>query len=166
DCYDGAPDILRRFRELQILLVSGGLECACYALGSHESGREGEDSDVVRLEIARRSVCDPIDGILSDIIKHINEELVTIPRGYVDDQSLFLRQHHRCGKPTGNQSSTHAGREHPVPVPQRLFVERSAERAEVMVFISAPGVVHQQVESSLLALYAREYGFHVGINGV
>src|SRR5262249_43516167 len=39
-------------------------------------------------------------------------------------------------------------------------------RAEVMTFISAPGIVHQQVESSLLALYAREYGFHVGINGV
>jgi hypothetical protein len=49
-------------------------------------------------------------------------------------------------------------------VAQRLLVEPSAEFPMVMMLATAPRIVKQQINSSLLALHAFEQLFDIGIN--
>jgi hypothetical protein len=47
---------------------------------------------------------------------------------------------------------------------QGLLMERGAEFPVIVMLITAPGVVHKHIESSLLVLHAFEQRFYIGIN--
>src|SRR5262249_51246067 len=97
-------------------------------------------------------------------IEQISKILIPIPNRDVDDETRSLRHDDRRGKTTGDEGRTDAGREHSVPVAQRLLLEWSSEFPIVVLLITAPCVVDKQIESSLLTLHARKQLFDIGVN--
>ena len=58
------------------------------------------------------------------------------------------------------------GLEHAGPVSERLLPEGGDKAREIVLFVTAPDVVDQNVEAALLLRDAGEQGFDLGVRGV
>src|SRR4029078_553050 len=88
---DGAADVFRGLREVGIFLIACGLESHCDSFGAHKTWRQGDDRDALWTKISRHAESHSIDRILGEIIKDVSHELVAVPCGDIDDQSVLLR---------------------------------------------------------------------------
>src|SRR5215467_4526636 len=57
----------------------------------------------------------------------------------------------------------HPGLEHAGPVPQRLLPEGGAEAPPVLMFVAAPDVIDEKIETALFLRDAGEQGFDLGV---
>lgn len=97
-----------------------------------------------------------VHGGLGHVVEQVAEVLVSVPGRCVNDQAAAVGKHQWDGPSGGHEVRPHPGLEHAGPVPERLLPEGGDKASQVVLFITAPDVVDQNVEAALLLRDAGE----------
>ncbi len=107
-----------------------------------------------------------VGGGLRHAIGHVRDVLLCRPEGDIHDQAPPARDHRPRRQLAGLIVRAHAGAEHRVPAPERLFPERPGPREYPVLehpFVSAPDVVDEDIDPLRVPGDALERGRHLGV---
>src|SRR5215213_9479626 len=111
----------------------------------------------------------PIDCGFTDPVCNIFTILFSRCGSEMDNQARLLAYHHSGSITTGDIVGANPNCKHAIPKRWWEFPERGVEAAllaALLGLITSPGIIHEKIESALLAVNAVEDFAHLGVIGM